>query len=51
MNGSVLVKTVSDHADDDVRNRLKDGHSRYYEESSNRYPRNRSRRDVDDPSR
>jgi hypothetical protein len=34
MDGSVLVKTLSDDADDDVRNRLKDGHSRYYQETA-----------------
>jgi phosphoglycolate phosphatase-like HAD superfamily hydrolase len=32
-DGSVLVKTLSDDADD-VRNRLKDGHSRYYQETA-----------------
>ena len=34
MDGSALVKTLSDDADDDVRNRLKDGHSRYYQETA-----------------
>jgi hypothetical protein len=32
-DGSVLLKTLSDDADD-VRNRLKDGHSRYYQETA-----------------
>jgi phosphoglycolate phosphatase-like HAD superfamily hydrolase len=34
MDGSALVKTLSDDADDDVRNRLKDKHSRYYQETA-----------------
>ena len=34
MDGSLLVKTLSGDADDDVRNRLKDGHSRYYQEGA-----------------
>jgi beta-phosphoglucomutase-like phosphatase (HAD superfamily) len=34
MDGSVLVKILSGDADDDVRNRLTDGHSRYYQETA-----------------
>jgi HAD superfamily hydrolase (TIGR01509 family) len=34
MDGSALVKTLSDDADDDVRNRLKDAHSRYYQDTA-----------------
>ncbi|MDT5094037.1 MAG: hypothetical protein QOH60_3400 [Mycobacterium sp.] len=32
MDGSTLVDTLSDHAPDDIQKRLKDLHSRYYEE-------------------
>jgi phosphoglycolate phosphatase-like HAD superfamily hydrolase len=32
MDGAALVNTLSDGADDDVRDRLTDGHSRYYQE-------------------
>ncbi|MFZ0831680.1 MAG: HAD family hydrolase [Mycobacterium sp.] len=32
MDGSTLVKTLSGDADDDVKNQLKDLHSRYYKE-------------------
>ncbi len=31
---TLLVKTLSDDADDDVRNRLTDAHSRYYQETA-----------------
>jgi HAD superfamily hydrolase (TIGR01509 family) len=34
MDGSTLVDTLSDGADDDVQDRLTDLHSRYYEEST-----------------
>jgi HAD superfamily hydrolase (TIGR01509 family) len=34
MDGAALVKTLSDDADDDVRDRLKDGHSRYYQQTA-----------------
>jgi HAD superfamily hydrolase (TIGR01509 family) len=34
MDGSMLVKALSDDADDDLRNRLKDGHARYYRETA-----------------
>ena len=34
MDGSTLVRTLSDDAPDDVQERLSDGHSRYYREST-----------------
>ncbi|MGZ4525501.1 MAG: HAD family hydrolase [Mycobacterium sp.] len=34
MDGSTLVRTLSDDAPDEVRQRLSDGHSRYYREST-----------------
>lgn len=34
MDGSTLVRTLSDDAPDDVKERLSDGHSRYYREST-----------------
>jgi HAD superfamily hydrolase (TIGR01509 family) len=33
MDGSTLVKTLADNADDDIRSRAKDLHSRYYKET------------------
>ena len=34
MDGAALAKTLSGDADEDVRNRLKDRHSRYYQETT-----------------
>jgi HAD superfamily hydrolase (TIGR01509 family) len=34
MDGAALVKTLADDTDDDVRNRLTDRHSRYYQETA-----------------
>ena len=34
MDGSTLVATLADRADDDARSRAKDLHSRYYKETA-----------------